>query len=68
MAAEVATPQNGGCWYCNLKDDKLSFTCEFDAYVHPECVRQALEADPEDREAQIIARELEIEVGRGTEA
>lgn len=55
---EVATPQNGGCWYCHRKDGSLVFDCEFDTFVHKSCTAKALKTDPRDREARIIARSI----------
>jgi len=54
----TCSPQDGGCWYCNTKDDDLVFCFEFDTFVHMECAKKAIDNDPEDREAQIICREL----------
>ena len=62
---ETAYPHEGGCWYCCTKDDDLVFCCEFDTYVHLECLEEALK-DPDNREAQIMKREL-MDDGRGTE-
>lgn len=52
------SPQDGGCWYCHTKDDNLVFCWEFDTYIHEACAKRAITDDPEDREAQIICREL----------
>lgn len=57
MKQEVQ-PSDGGCWYCHTKDDDLVFCCEFDTYVHKNCALNAIKIDPNDREAQIIYREL----------
>jgi ADP-ribose pyrophosphatase len=53
----IASPQNGGCWYCHKKTDDMMFSTEFDTAVHKECIEQAAQ-DPSDREAQIFKREL----------
>ena len=53
-------PDDGGCWYCHKADENLVFSIEWDAYVHPACVREALERDPQDDEAWVFARELGI--------
>lgn len=50
--------QEGGCWYCGEDDEDLDFTVEFDAYVHLKCVQNAVNADPNDREAQIILKDI----------
>lgn len=42
--------------------EPMSFTWEFDANIHIACLLKALEKDPEDWEAQIIAREFEISI------
>jgi hypothetical protein len=55
-------PQDGGCWYCHTDFEPLEFTCEFDANVHRRCVIEALEQNPNDIEAQIIANELQIKL------
>lgn len=52
-------PCDGGCWFCHGTHGPLNFTTEFDAAVHDECVVNAL-ADPDDPEAAIIARELDL--------
>lgn len=54
--------EQGGCWYCKQDTEPMSFTCEFDANIHIACLLKALEKDPEDWEAQIIAREFEISI------
>lgn len=54
----VSTPSEGGCWYCYTEDDDLSFSWEFDCYVHKECLRAILREDPNDPEARIMAAEL----------
>lgn len=55
----IKTPQEGGCWYC-CDDNRLDlvFCHEFDTFVHLNCVREAVSADPNDQEAQIIAAEV----------
>ena len=50
-------PQDGWCWYCHTAAGEMLFSTEFDTYVHEACLRQAA-ADPTDREAAIMAREL----------
>jgi hypothetical protein len=42
------------CWFCDHGGD-LVFDCEFDTAVHVECIRKALEEDPENPEAQIMS-------------
>lgn len=54
----MSFPEDGGCWYCYGVDDELVFSTEFDAYVHLECLECRLQDSPDDREAQIMAREL----------
>ena len=48
----------GGCWYCHQVDDELTFSAEFDTFVHVGCIKETHFADPEDREAAIMWREL----------
>lgn len=52
------SPAEGGCWYCGFGDGEMLFSCEFDCCLHKECLLNALETDPSDREAQIMAKEL----------
>lgn len=49
------SPLDGGCWYCHTKDDTLVYDDEFDTMVHVECIKQALEADPNDQEAKFLS-------------
>ncbi len=51
-------PCDGGCWYCHDDSLPLAFSCEFDTFIHLRCLEEAVVADPNDREAAIIAREL----------
>lgn len=51
----------GGCWYCGDDEGILDFSCEFDTYLHMECLQDRLShcMDLElDLELKIIAREL----------
>ena len=53
-------PNNGGCWFCHEKNGDLQFCCEFDTYLHIECLLLAKQTDdPENRELQIMLREFE---------
>lgn len=52
-------PQDGGCWYCKTDRGELVFSCEFDTYLHVNCLKQAL-ANSDDREAAIMGRELGV--------
>lgn len=48
------------CWYCggtHGSDDGMMFSIEFDTYVHKECLERHV-LDKDDREAQIMGREL----------
>ena len=56
----LVAPHDGGCWYCHKADENLVFSVEWDTYVHPACVREALERDPQDAEAWFFAHELGI--------
>lgn len=51
------------CWYCRLNHNNSPwyFSCEFDCYLHEECLRQEiLENKPEhnNKELDIITKEL----------
>lgn len=48
----------GGCWFCEIKDDDLSFSREFDTYVHKACILRERQLMPENFEAQIMYDEL----------
>jgi len=51
--------ENMGCWYCYGICGELAFSCEFDTYVHLKCLKKVLALnDPNNREAQIMGREL----------
>lgn len=56
-------PAYGGCWFCNKDhggiNTDMDFTVEFDAYFHMKCLKEELEAHPENPEARIIGREYE---------
>lgn len=57
------SPSDGGCWFCYHKDDRpMLFSCEFDCYLHEECLMSAYLADDNDenREVQIIMKELGV--------
>jgi len=45
---------NHKCWFCSLSDKDLIFEPEFDAYVHIDCVRTALNEDPLHPEANLM--------------
>lgn len=56
----MTNPSDGGCWYCHVDDDKLTFCYEFDTFIHVSCIKRQLacaEGKP-DRELEIIAREF----------
>lgn len=56
-------PSQGGCWFCytdtNTEQLPLLFDVEFDTYVHQECIRVALQGDPEHPEARCMCYLLE---------
>ena len=54
------SPQNGGCWFCHYDYAPMVFDTEFDTYLHRECLKKALEKDPEDGEAQAMSYLLAI--------
>lgn len=51
---EKVSPLDGGCWYCETKDDTLVYDTEFDTMIHVECIKQALKEDPNDPEAKFF--------------
>lgn len=53
-----ATPSQGGCWYCHTNAGKMYFSREFDCFLHIECLQKRLKEQPEDKEAEIFAREF----------
>ena len=61
---DFVSPNHCGCWFCNSEDEGYWLTSrEWDAYVHRECLIEALRSNPEDQEAQIMAREFDIKGG-----
>ncbi len=48
------SPQEGGCWFCYIKDDELVFDGEFDTHVHTDCIEKALAEDPGHPEALLM--------------
>lgn len=58
-------PSEGGCWFCYTDEctDQLPlvFDTEFDTWVHRECIRVALLADPEHPEARAMRYLIEEE-------
>lgn len=55
-------PRDGGCWYCHQVGGEMSFSCEFDTWVHLPCLYKAAK-DEDNREAAIMAREFNISFG-----
>lgn len=59
-------PVDGGCWFCHTDDGDMSFTAEFDAYFHMQCLKNELQAvDFENPEAKIIAAEFGVNNEQG---
>lgn len=56
---KAVPPENGGCWFCYKKDDNMAFDTEFDTNVHIECIKKALEGDPNHLEAKFMKYLLE---------
>lgn len=52
--------RGGPCWFCKRLDADLEFSLEFDTNVHRQCIVKALEKDPHDSEARLMAREFGI--------
>jgi len=57
---KLLPPQQGGCWYCNMEGARMYMCREFDTWVHAVCVARALKKNPNDEEAQIIARDIGV--------
>lgn len=66
-------PNEGGCWYCHKDDGEMVFSCEFDTYLHMECLLKEYQlCKSEDlvinRELQIMMKELCPEYKENTDA
>lgn len=48
----------GGCWFCNMSGTDV-YDSEFDTFLHLQCLRDALEKEPEHPEATIMQYLLE---------
>ncbi|MCB5368974.1 hypothetical protein [Collinsella aerofaciens] len=61
MSEKYVSPSQGGCWFCHTapEDKPMLFDIEFDTYVHEDCLRKALEEEPDHPEAGIMAYLLE---------
>lgn len=45
MTVSKISPHEGGCWFCNTKDQRpMVFDEEFDTLVHIECIKKSLTA------------------------
>lgn len=56
-------PNEGGCWFCHEIDHReMWFSNEFDCNFHPDCLHEELSKADINPEAEIIAREHDIEV------
>jgi len=51
---EYYPPEQGGCWFCYKKDDNMVFDTEFDTNVHIDCLKKALNKDPNHPEAKYM--------------
>lgn len=49
------SPHDGGCWFCYTKTNNMIFDTEFDTFLHEECLRNELKADPNNPEAKIMS-------------
>jgi hypothetical protein len=56
---DIVPPNKGGCWFCHRKTDDMVFDTEFDTYLHLDCLRKALEEDPDHPEAKVMSYLLE---------
>ena len=59
-------PSKGGCWYCYRTDGDLSFSHEFDTWIHTTCIAERYENNKAegiyDPENEIFMREFGLEV------
>lgn len=58
--AEVLSPAEGGCWYCQLEikpEENAIYSGEFDSNLHVDCLKRAYNSNPNDLEARIIMAE-----------
>lgn len=51
------------CWYCRLNHDNSHwyFSCEFDCFLHEECIRQEIiqsKSEDNNKELKTLAKEL----------
>ena len=53
-APKKVSPVDGGCWFCFEDYEPMIFDTEFDTYLHKDCLKKAIEKDPEDGEAQVM--------------
>lgn len=53
-------PQNGGCWYCYFKTEIMSFSIEFDTYLHLTCLALWASLHDDDEEALIMLKEFDM--------
>lgn len=54
-------PEEGGCWFCFTESDDMLFDSEFDTNVHVSCLKNVLEKEPDNPEAQLMKYLLEEE-------
>lgn len=62
MTDERVSPAAGGCWFCERDNGEMAFDAEFDTWVHLDCIRNAIEKDANNVEAQIMSYLLRKEI------
>lgn len=50
-----------GCWYCDGEDVPVEFSHEWDTPVHLCCIKRARAEDPKDKEAEVFAKEFNLD-------
>ena len=53
-------PNSGGCWYCGDNEGDMVLSAQFDTFLHIECLKAAILAEPGDLEAEILREEFGI--------
>jgi len=53
------SPQDGGCWYCHTDNQPLAFCCEFDTFIHIDCIKKEIKLTKEyNPELEFIRKEF----------
>jgi hypothetical protein len=48
------------CRYCHMNDGDLKYSFKLDTFVHEDCIVAVLSVDPQDEEANLLAKEMKI--------